>query len=135
MFAEPKGKGKESQSNAHPKLNTEVQEHLTNQFLLTIDKTENFRKNWDIVGRLFFQFLLLVIVVKAIHLLERQQNIKLLSKLDDFDQDVIIGDAVSGGMQNFVVNNGPVDWNFTVSNDNDLSATNKNTVNVQMPHG
>ena len=37
------------------------------------------------------------------------RNRGLLSQLNDFDQSGIIGDAVSSGRHNLVVNNGPAD--------------------------
>ena len=56
---------------------------------------------------------LLVIALSVIHLLKqiwfrlekKQQNRRLLSQLDDFDQDVILDDAVSSEQQNVIVNN------------------------------
>ena len=55
----------------------------------------------------------------------------LLSQLDDFDQDVTVGDAVSSESQNVVVNSGSVDREFTVNSNDDIPTTNENTVNVQ----
>ena len=46
---------------------------------------------------------------------KRQSNKKLLSQLDDFDQDMIIGNAASEGQKNAVVNEGTNDRDFTVS--------------------
>ena len=46
---------------------------------------------------------------------KRQSNKKLLSQLDDFDQDMIIGNAASEGQKNAVVNEGINDRDFTVS--------------------
>ena len=37
---------------------------------------------------------------------KRQSNRRLLSQLDDFDRDMIIGNAVSERQQNIVVNEG-----------------------------
>ena len=45
---------------------------------------------------------------------KRQSNRRLLSQLDDFDQDMIIGNAVSERQENVVVNEGTNDRNFTV---------------------
>ena len=35
---------------------------------------------------------------------KRQSNKRLLSELDDFDQDMVIGNAASEGQENVVVN-------------------------------
>ena len=46
---------------------------------------------------------------------KRQSNRRLLSQLDDFDQDVIFGNAASERQENIVVNEGTNDRDFTVS--------------------
>ena len=43
---------------------------------------------------------------------KRQTNKRLLSQLDDFDQDMIIGNAVSERQENVVVNEGTNDRDF-----------------------
>ena len=45
---------------------------------------------------------------------KRQSNKRLLSQLDDFDQGMIIGNAISGRQENAVVNEGTNDQDFTV---------------------
>ena len=45
---------------------------------------------------------------------KRQSNKRLLSQLDDFDQDMIIGNAASERQENVVVNEGTNDQDFTV---------------------
>ena len=45
---------------------------------------------------------------------KRQSNIRLLNQLDDFDQDMIIGNAASEKQENIVVNEGTNDRDFTV---------------------
>ena len=45
---------------------------------------------------------------------KRQSNKRLLSQLDDFDRDMIIGSAVSERQENAVVNEGTNDRDFTV---------------------
>ena len=45
---------------------------------------------------------------------KRQSNRRLLSQLDDFDQDVIIGNAGSERQENILVNEGTNDRDFTV---------------------
>ena len=62
---------------------------------------------------------------------KRQSNRRLLSQIDDFDRDVIIGNAVNGGQQNVVVNKGTTDGEITVNNSDSSSANNEITVNVQ----
>ena len=46
--------------------------------------------------------------------MKRQSNRRLLSQLDDFDQDMIIGNAASERQKNTVVSEGTNDRDFTV---------------------
>ena len=62
---------------------------------------------------------------------KRQSNKRLLSQLDDFDQDMIIGSAVSERQENAVVNEGSNDQDFTVSTSNSDSVIKESTVNVK----
>ena len=62
---------------------------------------------------------------------KRQTNKRLLSQLDDFDQDMIIGNAVSERQENVVVNEGTNDRDFTVSSSSNNAAVNENTMNVK----
>ena len=62
---------------------------------------------------------------------KRQSNKRLLSQLDDFDQDMIIGNAVSERQDNAVVNMGTNDRDFTVSNSSNNTAVNENAMNVK----
>ena len=62
---------------------------------------------------------------------KRQANKRLLSQLDDFDQDMIIGNAVSERQQNVVVNEGTNDRDFTVSNSSNNTVVNESVVNVK----
>ena len=62
---------------------------------------------------------------------ERQSNKRLLSQLDDFDQDMIIGSAASGRRENVVVNEGTNDQDFTVGTSNVSSIVNENALNVK----
>ena len=62
---------------------------------------------------------------------KRQSNRRLLSQLDDFYQDVIIGNAASERQENVVVNEGTNDLDFTVSISNNNTALNESTVNVK----
>ena len=55
---------------------------------------------------------------------KRQSKRRLLSQLDDFDQDMIIGNAASERQKNTVVNEGTNDWDFTVGTSNDSSIVN-----------
>ena len=55
---------------------------------------------------------------------KRQSNKRLLSQLDDFDQDIIIGNAVSERQENAVVNEGTNDQCFTFGNSYDSSTVN-----------
>ena len=62
---------------------------------------------------------------------KRQSNKRLLSQLDDFDQDMIIGNAVSERQENAVVNTDTNDRDFTVSNSSNNSAVNESAMNVK----
>ena len=63
---------------------------------------------------------------------KRQSSKRLLSQLDDFDQDMIIGNAASESQENVVVNKGTNDREFTVSNCSNNTAVNESTVNVKI---
>ena len=62
---------------------------------------------------------------------KRQSNKRLLSQLDDFDQDVIIGNAASARQENAVVNDNINDQDFTVGTSNVNSTINENVLNVK----
>ena len=62
---------------------------------------------------------------------KKQSNRRLLSQLDDFDQDIIIGNSVSDRQENATVNEGNGDQVFTVGNPGSNSAANKNLVKVK----
>ena len=62
---------------------------------------------------------------------KRQSNKRLLSQLGDFDQDVIIGNALSERQENVVVSEGTDDQNFTVGTSNVSSIVNENKLNVK----
>ena len=61
---------------------------------------------------------------------KRQSNRRLLSQLDAFHQDVIIGNTVSERQENAVVIEGTIDQDFTVGTSNDSSIVNGNAMNV-----
>ena len=62
---------------------------------------------------------------------KRQPNKRLLSQLDDFDRDMIIGNAVSEGLENAVVNEGTDDQDFTVGTSNNDSVVNGSAMTVK----
>ena len=62
---------------------------------------------------------------------KRQSNRRLLSQLDDFNQDMIIGIAASERQEKIVVNEGTNDRDFTVGTSSINIANNENTVNVK----
>ena len=62
---------------------------------------------------------------------KRQTNKRLLSHLDDFDQNMIIGNAASARQENVVVNEGFNDRDFTVSNSSKNTAVNESAMNVK----
>ena len=62
---------------------------------------------------------------------KRQSNKRLLSQLDDLDQDMIIGNAVSERQDNVVVNEGTNDRDFTVDTSNNDSVINGNAMSLK----
>ena len=62
---------------------------------------------------------------------KRQSSRRLLSQLDDFDQDMIFGNAASERQENVVVKKGTNDREFTVSTSSNNTAVNESTVNVK----
>ena len=63
---------------------------------------------------------------------KRQSSIRLLSQLDDFDQDMIIGNSSSERKENVVVNEGTNDRDFTVGTSNNDSVVNGNAMSVKL---
>ena len=61
----------------------------------------------------------------------RQSNKRLLSQLDDFDQDMIIGNAASERQENVVVNEVTNDQDFTVGTSKVSTAMNENAMTVK----
>ena len=62
---------------------------------------------------------------------KRQSNRRLLSQLDDFDQDLVIRNAASERQENIVVNEATNDRDFTVGTSSNITAINENLVNVE----
>ena len=62
---------------------------------------------------------------------KRQSNKRLLSQLDDFEQDVFFGNAASERQENVVVNEGTIDQDFTAGISNVSSTVNENALNVK----
>ena len=62
---------------------------------------------------------------------KRQSSRRLLSQLDDFDQDMIIGNTSSAREENVVVNEGTNDRDFTVGTPNNDSVVNGNAISVK----
>ena len=62
---------------------------------------------------------------------KRQSNRRLLSQLDDFDQDMFIGNAASERLEIIVVIKGTNDRDFTVGTSSNNIAINENTMNVK----
>ena len=62
---------------------------------------------------------------------KRQSNRRLLSQLDDFDQEMIIGSAASERQENIVVNEGTNNRDFTVGTSSNNIAINESTMNVK----
>ena len=55
---------------------------------------------------------------------------RLMSQMDDFDQDINIGNAANNRQQNVVVNEGTVDQEIANNHTNSNSTTNENVVNM-----
>ena len=62
---------------------------------------------------------------------KKQSNKRLLSQLDDFDRDTIIGNDVSERQETVVVNEGTDDRDFTVGTFNNDSVVNGNAMSVK----
>ena len=62
---------------------------------------------------------------------KRQSNKRLLSQIDDFDQDMIIGNAASERQENVVVIEGTNDQDFNVGTSNVSSIVGENALNVK----
>ena len=62
---------------------------------------------------------------------KRQSNKRLLSQLDDFDRDMIIGNDVSERQESVVVNEGTNDRYFTVSTSNNDPVVNGNAMSLK----
>ena len=62
---------------------------------------------------------------------KRQSNRRLLSQLDDFDQDVVIGSAASGTQESIVVNEDTNDRDFNVGASSNNTMVNESTMNVK----
>ena len=62
---------------------------------------------------------------------KRQSSRRLLSQLDDFDQNMIIGNAASQRQENAVVNKSTNDRDFTISTSSNNTAVNESTFNVK----
>ena len=62
---------------------------------------------------------------------KKQSNRRLLSQLEDFDQNMIIGNAFSERQENIVVNGGTNDRVFTVGTSSNISVANGNAMIVK----
>ena len=62
---------------------------------------------------------------------KRQSNRRLLSQLDDFDQDIILGNAVRETQDNNLVNEDTNDRSCTVGIYSNNSAVNESTMNAK----
>ena len=62
---------------------------------------------------------------------KRQSHRRLVSQLDDFDQDIIFGNAVSESQENTVASEGTNYRDFTVGTSSKNTVNNENVVNVR----
>ena len=63
---------------------------------------------------------------------KRQSNRRLLSQLDDFDQDMVIGNAAHEKQENIVANEGTNDRDFTVGSSSKNTVNNESMVKVKI---
>ena len=63
---------------------------------------------------------------------KKQSNRRLLSQLDDFDQDMVIGNSASERQENSVVKEGISDREFTVGISSFVSVVKENAMNVKI---
>ena len=63
---------------------------------------------------------------------KRKSNKTLLNQLDDFNQNIVIGNAASEGKEINVVNEGTNDRDFTAGTSSKNSAVNGSTMNVKI---
>ena len=63
--------------------------------------------------------------------MKRQSNTGLLTQLDNFDQDIIIGNTMKDRQENATVNKGTTDQEITVGISDSNPTANKNLVNVK----
>ena len=61
----------------------------------------------------------------------RQSNRRLVSQLDEIDQDMVIGNAVSERRESIVVNEGTNDRDLTVGTSSNNSVVNGNAMKVK----
>ena len=66
---------------------------------------------------------------------KRQSKKKLLGQLDDFDQDIVVGNADRERQENVLVNEGTNDRDFTVGTTSDNSLVIGNAMNVKTLEG
>ena len=59
---------------------------------------------------------------------KRQSNRRLLSQVDDFDEEVYIGIAATGTQENIVVNEDTIDREFTVGTSSNNTVVNESTI-------
>ena len=62
---------------------------------------------------------------------KRQSNKRLLSQSDDFERDMIIGNAANERQENVVVTEGTNDQDLAVGTSNVSSVVNENAMNVK----
>ena len=62
---------------------------------------------------------------------KRQSSKRLFSQLDNFDQNVIIGNAMNNRQENTTVNESTADQDFTVGNTDVGQVVNEHVVNVK----
>ena len=62
---------------------------------------------------------------------ERQSNRRLLTQLDDFDEDLNIGNTMSDRQENTTVNESTAKREYTVGNSDGATAVNENVVNLE----
>ena len=65
------------------------------------------------------------------HSQEKESNRRLLNQLDDFDQDIIIGNTISNKQEKAAVNEGTCDQEYTIDTSCNILAAKETLVNVR----
>ena len=136
---EPKGKIIVRRSNRNSR-NQSAKKHFSRSDVISLQSLNTPYKLCNIKYRITLCITVNLLLLNAIESSktnmvstrkERQSSKRLLSQLDDFDRDMIIGNAAKESQGNVVVNEGTNDQDFTVGTSNVSSIINENAMNVK----